>query len=699
MKLHISVLLLVICWMFVPKESVGQSEYDVDVCVYGGTAAGVTAAYTVEKLGKNALLIEPGKRLGGMSSGGLGYTDIGNKFAITGLARDFYRKLGSHYGKFEQWTFEPKVAENIFKDYARRGGYPVLYEYRIKEVIKDNNRVTEILIEHAMEPGREIRVRAKMFIDCGYEGDLMAKSGISYVTGREDNKEFNETINGVQLMDGHQFPPGIDPYINPGKPKSGLLWGIQSERLQSNGKGDKKIQAYNFRICLTSDPLNRVTITRPADYDSSRYELLLRLFEKFPEKKSLNDYFIWSKMPNRKTDINNRGGFSTDMIGMNYEYPEGSYEDRAQIIKKHESYTKGLLYFYGHDSRVPDTLRQQMLQWGYPRDEYVEYGNWSPQLYIREARRMRGQYVMTQHNCQGKEVVKDGIGLAAYTMDSHNCQRVVVDGMVKNEGNVEVGGFGPYPISYGAIVPKKTEVENVLVPVCLSATHIAYGSIRMEPVFMVLAQSAATAAVMAIDNNSNIQNVDVKLLQEELKSNPLADGTSPEVLTDNEDRTNVTVTGRWMRVNEGGYGSSFLLFSSSMMNHPRQPAPQQRNPDGSQKPPGQAQPPPRIEIPSVKFTLNSEKTWFKVYLYIPKVSGISSRMAVKVFNGESTRSLVLDPTRLSIEGQTSGEWVELGEVQTKGKTKPYVEVSTENAQGSVVADAVLWLPMKQLNKN
>jgi hypothetical protein len=699
MKFRIPFLFFIALCVFVPREGVGQNEYDVDVCVYGGTAAGVMAAYTVEKQGKNALLIEPGKRLGGMSSGGLGYTDIGNKFAITGLARDFYRRLGAHYGKFEQWTFEPKVAENIFRDYARRGGFPILFEYRIKEVIKDKNRVSEIILEHTSGGGENIRVRAKMFIDCGYEGDLMAKAGVAYVTGREDNKEFGETINGVQLMDGHQFTDGIDPYVVPGKPKSGLLWGVQSNKLQPGGKGDKKIQAYNYRICLTSDPLNRVTITRPPDYDSTRYELLTRLFEKFPDKKSLNDYFIWSRMPNQKTDINNRGGFSTDMIGMNYHYPEGSYQERAQIISAHESYTKGLLYFYGHDPRVPDTLRAQMLQWGYPRDEYIEYGNWSPQLYIREARRMRGQYVMTQHNCQGKEVVKDGIGLAAYTMDSHNCQRLVVDGMVKNEGNVEVGGFGPYPISYGAIVPKKTDAENVLVPVCLSATHIAYGSIRMEPVFMVLAQSAATAAVVAIDNNVSIQDIDVSALQNDLKADPLADGTPAEVLTDNEDRANVVITGRWIRVNEGGYGSSFLLFSPAMPNRAQPPQQQQRNPDGSAKPPGQPQPPQRVENPTVKFMLNSEKTWFKVYLYIPKVSGITSRMSVRIFNGESTRSLILDPTRLSIEGQTSGEWVELGEVQIKSKSKAYVEVSAESAQGTVVADAVLWVPFKQLNEN
>src|SRR5690606_23293193 len=323
-------------------------------------------------------------------------------------------------------------------------------------------------------------------------GDLMARAGVSYRVGREDNSEYNETINGVQLMDGHQFPDGIDPYKTPGKPRSGLLWGISDEKLLPNGTGDKKVQAYNYRICLTSDPDHQISITRPEDYDPSRYELLLRLFEAFPHKRKLNDYFIWSHMPNRKTDINNRGPFSTDMIGMNYGYPDGSYEERERIIRDHTVYTKGLLYFFAHDPRAPQRLRDEMRQWGYPKDEYVEYGHWTPQLYIREARRMVGSYVMTQHNCQGREVVADGVGMAAYTMDSHNTQRIVVDGMVKNEGNVEIGGFGPYPISYRALTPKAEECRNLLVPVCLSATHIAFGSIRMEPVFMVLAQSAAT---------------------------------------------------------------------------------------------------------------------------------------------------------------------------------------------------------------
>ncbi len=319
-------------------------------------------------------------------------------------------------------------------------------------------------------------VTAKQFIDCTYEGDLMAMAGVSYTVGREDNKQYNETLDGVQPAEYHkrsgmhQFPDGVDPYRIPGDPSSGLVWGISKDKLQPTGSGDKEVQAYNFRICLTDSAENRIPITRPGDYDSSKYELMVRLFAAQPEMRKISDYFIWSRMPHHKTDINNRGGFSTDMIGMNYDYPDGSYKKRQKIFNEHLSYTKGLLYFMRSDPRVPEVLRNFVADWGYCKDEFKDFGYFTPQLYIREARRMIGEYVMTEHNCRGEEKVEDGIGMAAYTMDSHNCQRIVVNGMVKNEGNVEVGGFTPYPVSYRSLTPKKAECQNLLVPVCLSAS-------------------------------------------------------------------------------------------------------------------------------------------------------------------------------------------------------------------------------------
>lgn len=642
-----------------------QTSYEVDVCIYGGTSAGVIAAYTAQKLGKTAILIEPGKRLGGMTSGGLGYTDIGNKSAITGLARDFYRRVGTHYRKFEQWTFEPKVAESIFKDYAWRGGFKVLYETRLKSVIKDGSIIREIILENSIHNELpNIIVKAKMFIDCGYEGDLMAKAGVQYRIGREDNVEYNETLNGFQLLIGHQLPDGIDPYKISGKPQSGLLWGINNDTVSQIGNGDKKIQAYNYRICLTSNQENMLPIERPEDYDSSKYELLLRLFAAYPSKRKLNDYFIVSRMPNNKTDINNRGGFSSDMIGMNYNYPESSYAEREQIIKQHKAYTKGLLYFYGHDKRVPEPLRKEMELWGYPKDEYIENDNWSPQLYIRESRRMIGEYVMTQANCQGKHHVNDGVGLAAYTMDSHNCSRLVVNGQVKNEGNVDVGGFGPYPISYRAIIPKQDEAENLLVPVCLSATHIAYGSIRMEPVFMVLGQSAATAAVLAIEDNISVQAINIRKLQEQLKFNPLADSSQADILVDNEDHKHLKITGKKWRVKkEGGYGNTFLT----------------QLPDDKNIFYARFTPP---RIPAGDYCL---------YIYIPKLKGNTKFMTVAISDGIKTKERILSPGSILVEGQTSGEWISLGQYNIIEGNRPYVEISTKNATGIVVADAVMWV--------
>jgi hypothetical protein len=508
-------------------SSAQNTNYSVDICIYGGSSAGVIAAYTASKCGKSVLLIEPGKLLGGMTTGGLGQTDIGNKQAITGLARQFYQKVGAEYGVSEEWKFEPSIAMKVMQDYIRKGNIKVFMSKQIYKLNKKGSTIQSILVKDGDDQNsKSIKINAKEFLDCTYEGDLMAMAGVSFIIGREDNKEYNETIDGFQLAQyhkqsgGHQFPDGVSPYRVPGDPSSGLLWGISSNAPSPTGTGDKKIQAYNFRICLTDSVANRIPITRPEGYDSSKYELLVRLFAAQPSMRKINDYFIWSIMPHRKTDINNRGGFSTDMIGMNYNWPEASYVQRKKIFDAHVAYTKGLLYFLKTSRRIPHEIQDFIKNWGYPKDEYRQFGNFTPELYVREGRRMIGDYVMTEHNCRGASKVKDGIGLAAYTMDSHNCQRIVVNGMVKNEGNVEVGGFEPYPISYRALTPKQNECDNLLVPVCLSATHIAYGSIRMEPVFMVLGQSAAEAASMAIDAKVPVQKIDVGKLQNWLQSDP-----------------------------------------------------------------------------------------------------------------------------------------------------------------------------------
>ncbi len=496
-------------------QAAERKEYDV--VVYGQTSAGVMAAVQAKRMGKTVIVVGPDKHLGGLSSGGLGSTDIGNKRAIGGLSREFYQRLGKHYGKPEMWTFEPHVAEKIFEDF--------IAEYKInvdREEWLDRTpgRSLELkdgrIMSIAMLSGKTYR--GKMFIDATYEGDLMASAGVSYTFGREANSQYGETLNGVatRYARHHQFSKPIDPYVRPGDSSSGLLPGVMQGGPGKEGAADKRIQAYCFRMCLTDVAANRIPLAKPESYDPMRYELLLRTILAGANPYG-DTYFMESPVPNGKTDSNNKGPFSTDNIGVNYDYPEGDYATRKRIVKEHEIYQKGFVWFLANDPRVPDRLREKVGRWGLPKDEFRDNEHWPHQLYIREARRMVGLYVMTQLNCQGKTKIGNSIGMGAYTMDSHHVQRYVDDsGHVRNEGDVEIGGFGPYPIAYGSIVPKQDECSNLLVPVCLSATHMAFGSIRMEPVFMVLGQSAATAAVQAIDASCAVQDVDYAKLRARL---------------------------------------------------------------------------------------------------------------------------------------------------------------------------------------
>ena len=512
------------------------AEAELDLCVYGGTSGGVAAAVQARRMGRSVVLIEPTKRLGGLTTGGLGQTDIGNKAAIGGFAREFYQRIHAYYqdagawkwqkrenyrdggqtqtvkGEETMWTFEPSAALKVCNDLVREAGVEVVYGEWLNRkdgVKKDGARIVSI----AMESGRTFQ--AKMFIDATYEGDLLAVAGGSYTVGREANSLYNETLNGVQTKNAryHQFVAGVDPYVKKGDSASGLLPSIDAKGPGTEGGGDKRVQAYNFRMCLTDHPENRIPFTKPEGYSELWYELLFRNYE--AGYKGIP--WINSSMPNRKTDVNNNQGFSTDFIGQNYDFPEASYADREKIVARHRQYQFGLMWTLANHPRVPESVRKEVSRWGKCKDEFADTDNWQEQLYVREARRMVGEYVMTQHNCQGRVVAEDAVGLAAYTMDSHNTQRHVdANGHVRNEGDVEVGGFPPYPISYRSLVPKAGECANLLAPVCLSATHIAYGSIRMEPVFMVLGQSAATAALHAIDEKVSVQKVDYAKLRSRL---------------------------------------------------------------------------------------------------------------------------------------------------------------------------------------
>jgi hypothetical protein len=557
--MQVSKFLLLLFSLLLYSCSSNQQETDAlkkyDLVVYGGTSAGVITAYSAAKLGKSVILIEPSAHLGGMSASGLGSTDIGNKYAVQGLARKFYRDLGTHYGNFENWTFEPKVAEALFNQYIGAEQIKVLLNTRIINAEKDGTTIATISLENSKNLAAEpITVAGKQFIDCTYEGDLMAKVGVTYFVGREDNKQYKETLNGVQLRNKHQFPDGIDPYVVKGDPGSGLLPYINPS-VEPNGTGDKRLQAYNYRLCLTNNADNRIPFPEPSNYDPLNYELLWRVLQKnlnlddqgkeipgaqnnegkydhYWQWREFTTGFIIQYMPEKKTDFNHLGGFSIDYIGQNYDYPEASYEERAEVFEEHKQFILGIFHFLKMDPRVPQEIKNEAQEWGLPKDEFQDNGGWPHYLYVRETRRMVGEYVMTEHNCLGDEVVEDGIALAAYTMDSHNTQRVVVDGMVKNEGNVEVGGFGPYPIAYRSITPKRQECTNLLVPVCLSASHIAYGSIRMEPVFMVLGQIAALAASQAIDENLAVHDIDHKTITEKFNSDPYLDGTRADITID-----------------------------------------------------------------------------------------------------------------------------------------------------------------------
>lgn len=553
-----------------PAAGQGAAPERYDVVVYGGTSAGVAAAVQAARMGKSVVIVEPGRHLGGLTTGGLGATDIGNKAAIGGISREFYRAVAAHYAKADSWrqqtqdeyndrrkasgddamwTFEPHVAEAILNGWIADAKIPVKLGERLdlkNGVRKRGNAIESIRMESGLT------LEGPVFIDATYEGDLMAKAAVSYHVGREANARYNETLNGVELgHKGHQFLKDVDPYKVPGNPSSGLLPGVHEGGPGVHGEGDHRVQAYNFRICLTDAPDNKLPFPKPPVYDALRYELLLRyILAGQWDALKLN-----TPMPNRKTDINNHGAVSSDNIGMNYDYPDADYTRRAEIFQEHVNYHQGMLWFLANDPRVPEKVRADVNRWGITKDEFKDTAGWPFQLYVREARRMISDYVMSQHNCQGREVAEDAVGLAAYTMDSHNVQRYVKDGKAWNEGDVQVGGFSPYPIAYRSIVPTEAQCSNLLVPVCLSASHIAYGSIRMEPVFMVLGQSAATAAAMAIDGKSSVQKVDVTALQSRLlkdgqvlkwtgpKRAPSVDASKLPGIVLDEDRA--VLTGQW----------------------------------------------------------------------------------------------------------------------------------------------------------
>jgi len=486
-----------------------------DVVVYGATAGGVVAGVAAAREGLKVAILEPGKHLGGMTTGGLGRTDHGRKETIGGYSLEFYQRVGKKYGEEVIWYFEPHVAERVMQEMVADAGVKVFFDQRLRDdggVRKKARRIVEIFTE------RGLSFEAKVFIDASYEGDLMAQAKVSYTVGREASSQYGESLAGVRPKDpNHQF----DFPVNGLGPKAPLP-DIQTTPRGNLGQGDVKVQAYNFRMCLSSDPRNQISYPKPKNYDPARYELLLRYIEAWTRHRGqapgMRDLFGMGEIKNNKLDVNNRGAVSTDLIGGSWGYPNGSYEDRARIWQDHIDYTAGLFWFLANDPRVPEALRKEINSWGLAADEFISTNHWPHQLYVREARRMVGGFVMTQRDIQGTLIKEDAIGMGSYNSDSHNVQRYLQpDSTVQNEGNMEVR-VEPYQIPYRVMLPKKKEVTNLLAPVCVSASHVAYSTLRMEPVYMILGQAAGVAAKMAIGSDGNVHGIDTKALGARLRS-------------------------------------------------------------------------------------------------------------------------------------------------------------------------------------
>lgn len=497
------------------------AQQTYDLVVYGGTAGGVTTAIAGARHGLKTVLLEPGRHVGGMATGGLSRTDTGVREVIGGLALEFYYRVGLRYDMHRYknpvaWFYEPKVGEDVMREMLKEAGVTVLYSHRLREkagVVKQGTRVVEITTENGE------RFRAKIFADCTYEGDLMAQAKVSYTYGREGSAQYGESLAGVRdRTPKHQFlfdVPARDE-------KGNLFQEISAAKPGKAGSPDKGVQAYNFRIIATDVAANRVPWPKPQGYDSKRYELLARYLAAFVKHHQRAPVFheltLIARIPNGKADFNNQGPFSTDYIGKNWDYPEADYATRARLWQDHINYIQGFYHFLASDPRVPTSLREEVNQWGLPKDEYLDTNHWPHQLYVREARRMVSDFVASQKDLQTDLTKPDVIGMGSYNSDSHNIQRFEnARGMVQNEGDMQVP-VKPYQIPFRVVLPKRAEATNLLVPVPFSASHVAFSSMRMEPQWMIIGHASGVAAALAIKGNTSVQDVQVPELQRILKS-------------------------------------------------------------------------------------------------------------------------------------------------------------------------------------
>ena len=654
-----------------------QAARTVDVAIYGGTASGAIAAVAAAREGKGVLLLGPGKHVGGMVSGGLGATDVGNAGAIGGYAREFFDRVKGYYiQKYGMssaqvkdcaggFRFEPHVAERVLHDMLQEAKVAVLFEQPLAKVTMDGVAIRSVTMRSGLQ------VNAKVFIDASYEGDVMAKAKVSYTVGREASDKYHESIAGVQKHSpAHQWPVKISPF----REGKSLLPLVQSEPTCPPGSGDRKTQAYNFRLCMTQDPQLRVPFPKPANYDPARFELLARYLAKRPDVK-VGQLMNPVKVPNGKTDTNNNGPFSTDHIGGNWAYPDADDAMRAKIWQDHLDYQQGFHYFLANDPRVPAALHKEMNSWGLAKGEFEDTQHWPHQLYVREARRMLGVYVMTQLDIMDKRLKADSVGLGSYNTDSHHVQRVVgSDGFVINEGDFQER-VSPYAIPYRSLVPKASECSNLLVPVCMSASHVAYGTIRMEPVYMILGQASGVAAALAVDDKTDVQKVAIDKLQAKLKSQKAV--LSPEGLSKSAvssakridaaklagivvDDEQAEKTGAWVHSTSAGpfVGSGYL--------HDNHEEPGKRK---------------------VRFTPKLLKAGdYEVRLfYAPHGNRATNALIVVHHDGEEKSFRVNQRLAHDEKGHRLGTF-------RFGVGECWVEIRNDAADGYVIADAVQWIP-------
>ncbi len=672
-----------LCFLL-PLAVASADPVSYDVVVYGGTSGGVAAAVQVARSGKSVVLISPTAHLGGLTTSGLGWTDLGRSSILGGISREFYHRLYLHYQDDAVWNwqtrasfgnagqggpafnhttqiasvFEPKVAKTIFEQFVAEEEVPLITGRLdlANGVVMDGVKISRL----KLEDGREFA--GKMFIDASYEGDLLPGAGVTFTIGREANAKYGETINGIQAgrATKNQLPDGIDPYVVPGDSSSGLLPGVEPDPGGEDGSADERLQAYCFRMVLTNVAANRVAIAQPPGYNEADYELLFRAIE----AGQTSGFFKFDLMPNRKTDSNNTGGISTDFIGKNYgpgwNWATLNHDERLALAKQHENWQRGLVWTLQNHARVPASLRNNYSQWGLPADEFTDNGNWPWQIYVREARRMVSDYVMTQHHCNGATVAPDSIGLAAYAMDSHNVQRHVKNGMVKNEGDVQVSVAEPYPVSYRSIVPKKGECPNLLVPWSLSASHMAFGSIRMEPVFMILSQSAAIAAGLAIDKDIAVQDVAYADLRALLTAAGQALGEpvagAPTSVIDNSHPSLVAITGEWLASSStAGYVGDDYLHDNNT---------------------GQGGKEVFYRIPPELSGLQ------RIFLRWTSHTNRASSVTVEIRHQGGVSTVTVDQR---VDG---GKWNLLGYHSFTGAATEGVVIKTTGANGYVIADAV-----------